>query len=127
MHTVLYLNDGIVAVKGKENADHESSQVRQDLAKAGLIANDVKSQWTPVKKLTWLGFEIEIERGILTVPEQKLRNLALQLRKANEVQVVPATVLASIIGKVLLMVLALEPVARLMTRNLYAMLNARSS
>ena len=43
MHTVLYLNDDIVAVKGKENADHESSQVIQDLAKAGLIANDVKS------------------------------------------------------------------------------------
>ena len=39
----------------------------------------------------------------------------MQLRKANEVQVVPATALASIIGKVLLMVLALEPVARLMT------------
>ena len=115
MHSVLYLNDGIVAVKGKENADHESSQDRQDLAKAGLIANDVKSQWTPVKKLTWLGFEIEIERGILAVPEQKLRNLALQLRKAHEVQVVPATVLASITGKVFLMVLALEPVARLMT------------
>ena len=44
MHTVLYLNDDIVAVKGKENADHESSQVRQDLTKAGLIANDAKSQ-----------------------------------------------------------------------------------
>ena len=56
-----------------------------------------------------------------------MRNLTSQLRKANEVQVVPATVLASIIGKVLSMALALGPVARLMTRNLYAMLNARSS
>ena len=127
LRTVLYLDDGIVAVKGKENADRESSLVRQDLTKAGLIANDAKSQWTPVKKLTWLGFEIEIERGILSVPEQKLSNLTSQLRKANEVQVVPATVLASIIGKVLSMALALGPVMRLMTRNLYAMLNARSS
>ena len=40
---------------------------------------------------------------------------------------VPATVLASIIGKILSMALVLGPVARLMTHNLYAMLNARSS
>ena len=37
LRTVLYLDDGIVAVKGKENPDHESSQVRQDLTKAGLM------------------------------------------------------------------------------------------
>ena len=100
-----------MAAKGKENADHQSNQVRQDLAKAGLIANDTKSQWTPVKKLTWLGFEIE---GILAVPEQKLKNLGSQLRKTNEVQVVLATMLSSIIGKVLSMAMALGPVARLM-------------
>ena len=41
MHTVLYLNDDIVAVKGKENTDHESSQIRQDLAKADLIAKEM--------------------------------------------------------------------------------------
>ena len=35
-----------------------------------------------------------------------MRNLTSQLSKANEVQVVPATVLASIIGKVLSMALA---------------------
>ena len=35
--TVLYLDDGIVAVKGKESPDHESSQVKQDLTKAGLM------------------------------------------------------------------------------------------
>ena len=68
--TVLYLDDGIVAVRGKESADRETYQVRQDLAKAGLIANEAKSQWTPVKKLIWLGFEIEIEGGVLSVPEQ---------------------------------------------------------
>ena len=83
LRTVLYLDEGIVAVKGKKNADQESSPVIQDLTKAGLIANDAKLQWTPVKKLTWLGFEIEIERGILSVLEQKLRNLTSQLRKSQ--------------------------------------------
>ena len=91
LRTVLYLDDGIVAVRGKESADRESYQVRQDLAKAGLIANEAKSQWTPVKKLIWLGFEIEIEGGVLSVPEQKLENLVTQLREASEVKAVPAT------------------------------------
>ena len=50
LHTVLYLDDGIVAVKGKENADRESRQVQLYLAKACLIANNTKSQWVPVKK-----------------------------------------------------------------------------
>ena len=127
LRTVLCLDDGIVAVRGKESADHESYQVRQDLAKAGLTANEAKSQWTPVKNLIWLGFEIEIEGGVLSVPEQKLENLVSQLRDESEVKVVPATAVASIIGKVLSMGLALGPVTRLMTRNLYAMLNARSS
>ena len=40
LHTVLYLDDDIVDVKGKENADQESRQAQQDLAKAGLIANN---------------------------------------------------------------------------------------
>ena len=127
LRTVLYLDDGIVAIKGKENAEHESRQVQLDLSKAGLIANNVKSQWVPVKKLTWLGFQIEIEEGKLSVPEQKLMKLVSQLTKAREARVIPATVLASITGKVLSMALALGPVARLMTRNLYTMLNAKSS
>ena len=80
-----------------------------------------------MKKLIWLGLEIEIEGGGLSVPEQKLENLVSQLREASEVKVVPATAVASIIGKVLSMGLALGPVTRLMTRNIYAMLNARSS
>lgn len=50
LRTVLYLDDDIVAVRGKESADRESYQIRQDLAKAGLIANEAKSQWTPVEK-----------------------------------------------------------------------------
>ena len=58
--TVLYLDDGIVAVKGKENTNQESIQVQLDLAKAGLIANNAKSQWVLVKKLTWHRFQIEL-------------------------------------------------------------------
>ena len=46
---------------------------------------------------------------------ESISKLLANLKKANEVQVVPATVLASIIGKVLSMALGLGPVARMIT------------
>ena len=97
--TVLYLDDDIVAVKGKENADRENRQVQLDLANAGLIANNGKSQWVPIKKLTWLGFQIELEERKLSVPEQKLMNLVSQLNTAKEAQAISAIVLASMIRR----------------------------
>ena len=44
-----------------------------------------------------------------------------------ENQSIPARVLASVIGKIIAMSLALGPVTRLMTRSLYAVLNSRLS
>ena len=41
---VVYLDDGIVTVKGYDRAVQQSKRVRSDLASAGLIANDLKSQ-----------------------------------------------------------------------------------
>lgn len=41
---VLFLDDGIVAVKGKQCAIHESERVQSELLKASLIANNDKSQ-----------------------------------------------------------------------------------
>jgi len=49
-----------------------SGQIRDDLSKVGFVVNEAKSQWTPVKKLVWLGFEIDLDLGKLIVPESKL-------------------------------------------------------
>jgi len=61
---VLYFDDGIVAAK--EAARIASNRVRQDLALAGLIANEFKSQLEPVQRLIWLGFKLNLEIGIST-------------------------------------------------------------
>ena len=55
---VLYLDEGTVAVKGKEKAMQESERVQSELLEAGLIVNNTKSQWVPTKSLIWLGFQI---------------------------------------------------------------------
>ena len=41
---ILYLDDGIVAAKGREVAILESEQVQRDISRAGLITNCSKSQ-----------------------------------------------------------------------------------
>jgi len=42
---VLYLDDGIVAAESLDNTNWASQTVRQDLTKAGLVANQQKSQF----------------------------------------------------------------------------------
>jgi len=74
LRVVLYLDDGIVAVKGVDKANETSKKVQVDLASAGLIVNEQKSQWEPEQRLIWLGFEINLHEGQLFIPETKLTN-----------------------------------------------------
>ena len=89
--------------------------------------NYPKSCWIPIKQLIWLGFELDLGKGRLTVPQKKLDSLIEQILWAKENQALPTIALASIIGKILSMSLALGPVTRLMMRGMYTMLNARTS
>ena len=124
---VLYLDDGICAVEGEEEAFKVSSWVRETLDKAGLVANEAKCTWTPTHKLQWLGFNVDLEHSELSVPEKKLSMLKRLLRCAATQQCISARSLASIIGRIISMGLALGPVARFMTRSLYAMLELREA
>ena len=53
LRVIIYLDDGIVAVQGKEAAEAASMEVKSKLGKAGLIENGEKCNWTPVQYLTW--------------------------------------------------------------------------
>lgn len=55
LRAIIYLDDGVVAVKGKDAADAASRRVRNDLSKAGLVENTEKSNWVPAQRLAWLG------------------------------------------------------------------------
>ena len=55
LRVVLYLDDGIVAVKDTELAGRVVRQIQDDLSKVGLVVNEAKSQWTPVKKTSLVG------------------------------------------------------------------------
>ena len=127
LRVALYLDDGMIAIKGEERAKSESERIQADLLRAGLVINYAKSCFTPTKQLLWLGFQLDLERGQLTVPHKKLDLLKEQIAKAVDGRELPAMALASVIGKILSMSLALGPVTCLMTRGMYTVLNARAS
>ena len=69
-----------MAVKGEDLARRVSAQVRYDLGKAGFVVNEAKSQWSPVKRLVWLGFEIDQELSKVAVPDSKFESTCDLLR-----------------------------------------------
>ena len=115
LRVVLYLDDGIVAIEGLDKAIEASKKVKVDLASAGLIANEQKSQWEPEQRLIWLGFEINLHEGQLFIPQTKLTDTCELLKSLCHKQVIPARLLASMIGKIVSMSLALGPITRLMS------------
>ena len=80
--TVVYLDDGIAVVEGKLEAGKASMTIQQDLARAGFVVNMAKCKWTPSQKCTWLGFDIDLHLGRISVPQEKIDALKIQLEQA---------------------------------------------
>ena len=123
----MYIDDGIVAVEGEQNALAVSHQMWKDLKSAGFIVNVSKSKWIAAKETTWLGFDINLRNNQLQVAPYKIEALQHQLCHVITQPRLLAKELASLIGKIISMSLAFGPIARLMTRSLYATLNTRLS
>ena len=121
----MYLDDGIVAAKGKLLARETSSRIQENLEKDGFVVHTVKSKWEPSQMCTWLGFVINLSSGHIQVPQEKIDNLRAQVREATQQTTLTARYIASIVGKIISMSIALGPVARLMTRSLYSLINTR--
>ena len=77
--------------------------------------------------MIWLGFEVDLESGQLLIPQLKIDSLMEQMKRAKYCSEMSATALASVIGRIMSVSLALGPLARMMTRCMYAVLNTRSS
>ena len=124
---VLYLDDGLAVAADKHSALTASDFVRKTLSSAGFVTHPVKSQWSPVQRLSWLGFVIDTSVGHLEVPAEKITLLKRQLKQTIGMRWVPARLLASVVGKIIAMGLAIGPLTRFMNRSLYATIEARCS
>ena len=98
---VVYIDDGIVVVKGFDEALSVSEKVKDILLHAGLVLNGEKSKFLPSMSGSWLGFDIDLEKGEICIPSNKIEKLKGQLREALGQDFIPAKVLASIIGRII--------------------------
>ena len=83
LKAIVYLDDGIVAVKGEMEAKIESRKVKEDLEKAGFIVNVEKCIWEPSQSMEWLGFCIDLVVGEFSVPISKINTLKARLLEAK--------------------------------------------
>ena len=123
----LYLDDGLTTAADKQSVLKASIFVRETLSKAGFVTHPVKSQWSPVQRLSWLGFVIDTSLGQLEVPSEKITLLRCQLQQILSMDRIPARLLASVVGKIIAMDLAIGPLTRFMTRSVYTMIESRYS
>ena len=115
-----YLDDGAVAESSFEDALQTSQKVRQDVKDSGFVANETKSVWDPVQNGELLGFIIDLASGKFIVPERRVLGFKDIFKQILDNQfVVSARQVARLTGNLASMGLALGPVARLWTRELY--------
>ena len=113
-------------MSGKKAAEKASQKkVRGDLVIAGLLEYLAKCSWVPSQQAKWLGFNLDLEQGQILVHEEKIEALKTHLSHLMSTISLKARYLASVIGKIMSMTLAVGPVSRLMTRSMYALLNGR--
>ena len=123
----MYLDDGLCAVDGETRALEASAVVKSTLECAGFVVNDKKSVWTPTQRLQWLGFVVDLLKGHIEVPHERLSALQYKLDSACKVETLCARQLAGVIGTIISMSLAIGPVSRFMTRSMYMLLESRLS
>ena len=67
----LYLNEVIAGRTFAKNG-WEMSDVRPLFQALGFVINIEKSSWVPSQIIDWLGFRIDLVKGMFSVPPEKL-------------------------------------------------------
>ena len=124
---IVYLDDGICASEGETKALEASVLVHSTLSQAGFVVNAEKSIWKPTQCLKWLGFVIDLSKGHIEVPAERVAAVKGKLQSICQLSLVPAKILASVVGSIISMGLAIGPVSRFMTRCMYALLETKVS
>ena len=116
---VIYIDDGIGAMKGKDAAQKAGEQMKEVLEKTGFHINKEKSCFEPTQRGKWLGTVIDTQSMTFQVPSEKLEKLKKYIKNILEKGCATAKELSSIAGTLSSMHLAIGPLVRLFTRNIY--------
>jgi hypothetical protein len=77
----IYLDDILLLARSKTLAQQQTSIMLEDLTGSGMLVNMKKSHLEPTQKVEHLGFLLNLQEGVLMVPEQKLKSVQKELGK----------------------------------------------
>ena len=87
-----------------------------------FIANQAKCHWEPSQVQGWLGYCIDLAKGRITIPVEKINNLKLFLARAEKKKFLTASEIESIVEKIISMSLGVGAIAKLKTTSIYRLL-----
>ena len=77
----IYLDDILLLAKNRSLAEKQTKILVQDLEDSGMLINHKKSKLEPCQEVEHLGFLLNLEKGVLLVPDQKLKNISKEMGK----------------------------------------------
>ena len=124
---IIYVDDGIHGAPEKRVTAFNCLTIREDLELAGFTLNEEKSCMYPSQTGRWLGFNIDTINLMLSVPVDKLEKLLTVAREATTKKSTTARKISKIAGQIISMGPGLGPLSRLLTRKMYARVDAAPS
>ena len=125
LRAIIYIDDGFCASANVADCLSHKDIIISDLSDAGFVVNVSKSMLIPSQVGSWLGFVIDLGKGWFTVPPHILQKLLDSVAKVAPYGRVSVRAVASIVGQIISMSLAMGPITRLRSRALYTFINQR--
>ena len=116
--TLIYIDDQLVVGKDEEECAAHNKFAVDTLGKAGWVVSPSKATG-PASRLTFLGLDVCSITPKFYIPEKKFLNICSLLEEAFFARKLQPRQLARLVGKLQSCSLAVGPVVRLMTRELY--------
>ena len=123
----VYLDDGFGSQPDQCSAAAAAFIQERELNSSEFLVNEDKSHWDPMQIGEWLGFVINTIAMTFKIPEAKVRKLKSLLSSAIRDKSSPYRELARVVGSIISVALAVGPLSRLFTRQMYLAINSRST
>ena len=116
LKVIFYLDDALCVCRDEREATQQAGIFVDILKSAGFIINYEKSCFIPSHTIIWLGLQINLTEGYIGVPVEKLKAIMIHLRDINLNKKLTFRRMASIVGKLCALHLALGDVVYLKTK-----------
>ena len=124
--TWVYLDDILLVGQSPQAVQKQLQVMLQDLELAGLVINKKKSHLDPPQTVDHLGFSVDLKRGFLQVPKEKLKSIQRELGKLLTHSVMSCRKMAAILGATRSFLMAM-PFLRAFTDQLVQFVNQQET